>query len=176
MSVSLSFFLQGTYLYELPILTLSHVPCVFRPLPPFVFSPLLPKGESRFLEKQRQTIEYLTRFKSFIVETDRKRTRALQKAEDERNETRLRDLELEEKKKKLIENKKLLRIKKKQLDHVKQYREFLERVRVPLFRPICSPVHTRRYTNPSPAVGKTEPKHTHVTHIRTHTHTYSTRL
>jgi hypothetical protein len=41
------------------------------------------KGEQKFLEKQKNTIDYLRKFKAFIVETDAKRNRALQKAAEE---------------------------------------------------------------------------------------------
>ena len=55
---------------------------------------LVKQGEARFLERQRNTIEYLRKFKQFIVETDTKRTRAEKKEAEERRiiEQKMREL------------------------------------------------------------------------------------
>lgn len=46
---------------------------------------LVKQGELRFLDKQRNTIDYLRKFKAFIQETDTKRSRAEKKVQEEKD-------------------------------------------------------------------------------------------
>lgn len=51
-------------------------------------------GELAFLEKQQNTIKYLRRFKTFIVETDTKRNRAEKKENEEKKQSALKSAEI----------------------------------------------------------------------------------
>jgi hypothetical protein len=57
---------------------------------------LAKQGEARFLEKQKNMIDYLRKFKTFIIETDTKRSRAEKKEADERRLKEAKAKEIEE--------------------------------------------------------------------------------
>ncbi len=87
------------------------------------------QGEARFAEKQRHTIDYLTKFKGYIVEAHAKRMRAEKKGTEERQNIDNIDREAEALRKKLSHVAETLRRKKRTLRHHKQYKDYLEKVR-----------------------------------------------
>lgn len=86
------------------------------------------QGETRFLEKQRNTIEYLRKFKNFILDTDTKRTRAEKKEADEKRqiEQKVREMENLES---TLQAKRIERDKKLQLyEQIVQNKDYLDKV------------------------------------------------
>jgi hypothetical protein len=86
------------------------------------------QGESRFLEKQKQTIEYLTKFRGYIQDADAKRSRAEKKMEDERRAIQEKRSEADALKARLAYLTKALKSKLRRLEHHRQFREYLESV------------------------------------------------
>mmetsp|Transcript_32331 Transcript_32331/g.63220 ORF Transcript_32331/g.63220 Transcript_32331/m.63220 type:complete len:351 (+) Transcript_32331:31-1083(+) len=89
---------------------------------------IVKQGEARFLEKQRNTIEYLRKFKAFILDTDAKRSRAEKKESEEKRQIEQKIKEIESLKKTLHE-KKLQRDRTLQTyDQIVQNKEYLDKV------------------------------------------------
>jgi len=86
------------------------------------------QGEARFLEKQKQTIDYLTKFRGYIQDADAKRSRAERKLEDERRAIAERSSECAALTARYAMLTKTLKSKLKRLEHHQQYREYLESV------------------------------------------------
>jgi len=89
---------------------------------------MVAQGESRFLEKQKQTIEYLSKFRAYIQETDSKRVRAEKRIEEERRLISEADLEIAKLTQRLQQAKTSLQTQQQKLRQFRRYREYLERV------------------------------------------------
>lgn len=85
-------------------------------------------GESRFLERQRNTIEYLRKFKQFIVETDSKRKRAENKEAEEQKMISQKNKELKALTELLADKKRTRDKKLAQHECIKQNQTYLEGV------------------------------------------------
>lgn len=89
---------------------------------------LVKQGEARFIEKQRAMIEYLRKFKTFIVETDSKRARAEKKEVEERRQKELKQKEIEDLKARLEQLKRDRTKRIKKYEHYKKNKTYLEQV------------------------------------------------
>jgi chromosome segregation ATPase len=86
------------------------------------------QGETRFVEKQKQTVEYLSKFKSYIQDADLKRVRAERRIQEERRAITETDAEMEALHQRLALAKSTLQSQHKKLRQFHRYREYLARV------------------------------------------------
>jgi len=86
------------------------------------------QGEQRYLEKQRHTVEYLAKFKSYIVETDTKRLRAERKEQEERKAIEAIQQEMKKLREEIQRKKRKLKDQKRKLNHFRKYKQYLELV------------------------------------------------
>lgn len=89
---------------------------------------LVKQGSARFLKRQKNTIEYLRKFKQFILETDTKRTRAEKKELEEKKAIDQKIKTIRELTEQLAEKKRTTEKKKNKHERIKQYQSYLESV------------------------------------------------
>lgn len=85
-------------------------------------------GEARFLEKQRNTIEYLRKFKAFIIETDTKRMRADKKYNEEKRQIIQKEQEIQQLRKQLQEKRNERDKKLRNHERIKINQTYLDKV------------------------------------------------
>lgn len=85
-------------------------------------------GEARFLEKQKNTIEYLRKFKAFIIETDTKRMRAEKNYWKKKKQIQSKEAEIRQLRIQLQDKRDLRDRKLRQHERTKINQSFLDKV------------------------------------------------